>query len=126
MAYWMNDKIWFVPWGADSVIKLDWLDPPLPYIGVYLEGIRMILYHGKIVRYQDIPFWKLMRRTGPYDKTRHKGMQLENSLMLVVLDGTNTMSYSLKNEKSLLRVCFSGLNVCHFLTAEAETMKEEV
>lgn len=33
--------------GIDSVEKLDWLDPPLPYIGTYTVGIRMLWYNGK-------------------------------------------------------------------------------
>lgn len=35
------------PQEADSVKELDCLDPPLPYTGAYLEGIRMIQRFGE-------------------------------------------------------------------------------
>lgn len=42
-----NGKIWSAPQGVDSVEKLDWLDPLLPYKGAYTEGIGMVWYNEK-------------------------------------------------------------------------------
>lgn len=36
----MNGKTWYAPREADSVKKLDWLDPRLPHTGAYVEGIN--------------------------------------------------------------------------------------
>lgn len=56
--------------GADPVMKLDWLDPPLPYTGASTEGSKMVLHNERRVRYQELPFGERMRRTGPHCKTK--------------------------------------------------------
>ena len=47
VAYWRNGKLGNAPWGANSVKKIDWLTHPMPYTGIYTEGIRMVWYNGK-------------------------------------------------------------------------------
>lgn len=90
MTYWMNGKIWSVAQRGDSVKKLDWLASPLPRTGAYTEGIRMILYNEKIVRYQDLPLGELMRGTRPMLRLRHKAMVSGKSSMLIVVPCCDT------------------------------------
>lgn len=53
------------PQEADSVKELDWLDPPLPYTGADIEGIRMEWHAGKRVRGQDLSSGEVYEENRP-------------------------------------------------------------
>lgn len=94
----MNGKTRNTPGGADSVKKLDWLDPSLTYTAAYIEGIRMVQHNGKRGRCHTFPLGSLWGEQAHIVTPRHIGTQLGNGSMLIMLLGANTVLCPWRNE----------------------------